>query len=128
MKKNKYITIGFIVIVGIALLLWATNQELSVVQKAELSNLLEQGEKKIDLAQLIDSSWTKADVFGPYTQPNWIEESMDVKFGLFSDPGEVLESEFLLVITNERKVVTTISLSREYGDYEIEDNRYLSVQ
>lgn len=126
MKKALYGgLIGFTIFVVLLVVQIENNPPF---QHAQLRELLEQGESTIDLQQLTDKEWTKVNVFGPYSEPNWIEEWFDAEFKLFQSSGTVSENKFLLVFAKDDKIVQTVSLSRQYGDYDVQDNRYLIVQ
>ena len=131
MQRSYLISIGLTILLGVSLLVWASQKENQSFPSTALLEQLEQGQTEIDLHALteeMDFRWTAVDVFGPYTTSKWIEDSMGAEFELFKRTGEVLENQFLLVFANEEKIITTVNLSREFGDYEIKENRYLVVQ
>lgn len=124
MKKLIYtfLIITFTVLLG--LYIWEKETE-NPITSGEIHALIQQGETQIDLTKLTDLEWTEIGAFGPYSTDAIIEDSMGVKF-LFGGI-DVMETNFLLVFAKDKKVVKTVSISREYGDYSIKDNRFLIV-
>ena len=124
MKKLIYtiLIITFTSLLG--LFIWQKETE-DPITSGEIHALIEQGETQIDLTKLSDLEWTEAGAFGPYSTDETIEESMGVNF-LFGGI-DVMETTFLLVFAKDKKVVKTVSISREYGDYYIKDNQFLIV-
>ena len=125
MKKNAPLLVTVVFAVG-ALVYWAFAAGKYTVQMGELTALLEQGETHIDLTKVTNFEWTKVDAFGPYTTTDHMEEVLGVSIR-FSG-GEVLESNFELVFADDKKRLTSVTLNRKYGDYSVEDNRYLMVE
>ncbi|ATP39550.1 hypothetical protein CSE16_05515 [Solibacillus sp. R5-41] len=125
MKKLIY-TILIITFTGLlGQFIWKIETE-DPITSGEIHALIEQGETQIDLTKLTDLEWTDVRAFGPYTTDEMIEDSMGVKF-LFGGI-DVMETNFLLVFANDKKVVKTVSISRKYGDYSIKDNKFLIVE
>lgn len=124
MKKLIY-TILIITFTGLLGLYILGKETKDPITSGEIHALLQQGETQIDLTKLTDLEWTEVGAFGPYSTDETIEESMGVKF-LFGGI-DVIETNFLLVFAKDNKVVKTLSISREYGDYSIKDNQFLIV-
>ncbi|WP_274310189.1 hypothetical protein [Solibacillus daqui] len=118
MKKN----IPLILVVSLlcGLLYWALTAQQYTVSKGKLIDLLEQGETVIDLTKVTNFEWTQVDAFGPYTTTEMMEEALGISIGFGG--GEVLESNFKIVFANDEKKLSSITLSREYGDYSVKDN------
>ncbi|MEK4424675.1 hypothetical protein [Solibacillus sp. FSL K6-1523] len=125
MKKLIYtfLIITFTVLLG--LFIWEKETE-DPITRGEIHALLEQGETQIDLTTITDLEWTEVRAFGPYSTDEIIEESMGVKF-LSIGGIDVMETNFLLVFAKNKKVVKTVSISRNYGDYYIKDDKFLIV-
>lgn len=121
----KKFILTVVLLVGAAIY-WAFTAPQQTVNRAQLTDLLEQGETVIDLTEVTKFEWTQVDAFGPYTTTDMIEEAMDIsiRFG----GGEVLESDFELVFANDERKLSSVTLSRKYGDYSVQDNRYLVVK
>ena len=128
MKKNHYIIVICVIILGSLLLFWGSQAGENSISANDIYTLIEQGETQIDLKKLTDLDWTQVDVFGPYTTDEMIEDSMDIQFNFLFGGIDVLEKDFLLVFANEKKPVKKIYLSREYGDYTVKDNKILIVE
>lgn len=121
----KYFIISVALIVGV-IFYWAFNASQYTVDRGKLIDLLEQGETTIDLTEVTNFEWTKAVAFGPYTTTEMMEETLGISLGFGG--GEVLESNFKIVFVNDKKKLSSVTLSREYGDYSVKDNRYLVVE
>lgn len=121
----KKFILTVVLLVGAAIY-WAFTAPQQTVNRTQLIDLLEQGETVIDLTEVTKFEWTQVDAFGPYTTTDMIEEAMDIsiRFG----GGEVLESDFELVFANDERKLSSVTLSRKYGDYSVHDNRYLVVK
>lgn len=94
----------------------------------EIHQMFEQGTKQIELTTMTDFEWDTVDVFGPYTTNEMIEDSMGIRFKGSNGGLDLLEDRFLLVFANEKRAIKTAVLSREYGDFRIEDNKKLIVE
>ncbi len=94
----------------------------------EINSLLENGETQIDLIELTDFDWTQVSTFGPYTTNEIIENSMEIKFKGNNGGIDILEDRFLLVFADEKYALKTVVLSRKYGNYDIKDNKFLSIE
>ena len=125
MKKNFSLILVVVLLLGL-LVFWTINKQQYTVSVGELNELLEQGETTIDLKEVTDFEWTQAVAFGPYTTTDMMEESLGISIGFGG--GEVMESNFKIVFANDEKKLSSITLSREYGDYSVKDNRYLVVE
>lgn len=127
MKKVVY-TILIIATVGLAVTLLGNRASQDTVLAMEIESLLENSETQIDLTKLTDFNWTQVGVFGPYTSNEVIEDSMGIKFNGDNGGIDILEDRFLLVFADEKYAVKTVVLSRKYGNYDIKDNKFLSVE
>lgn len=127
MKKMVYVILS-IVAVGLAVTLLGNRASQDTVLAKEIESLLENSETQIDLTKLTDFNWTQVDVFGPYTSNEVIEDSMEIKFNGDNGGIDILEDRFLLVFADEKYAVKTVVLSRKYGNYDIKDNKFLSVE
>jgi len=127
MKKMVYVILS-IVAVGLAVTLLGNRASQDTVLAKEIESLLENSETQIDLTKLTYFNWTQVDVFGPYTSNEVIEDSMEIKFNGDNGGIDILEDRFLLVFADEKYAVKTVVLSRKYGNYDIKDNKFLSVE
>lgn len=113
-------------IVGVLLIIWLIKSQQYTISRGELIDLLEQGETTIDLTEVADFEWVQVDAFGPYSTTDVVENAMGISIR-FGDI-DVTESQFLLIFANDKEIVASVSLNRKYGDYSIQDNRYLMVE
>ncbi len=127
MKKMVYVILS-IVAVGLAVTLLGNRASQDTVLAKEIESLLENSETQIDLTKLTDFNRTQVDVFGPYTSNEVIEDSMEIKFNGDNGGIDIIEDRFLLVFADEKYAVKTVVLSRKYGNYDIKDNKFLSVE
>lgn len=91
----------------------------------EINGALEQGAMQIDLTTMTKFEWDAVEVFGPYTTNEMIEETMDIRFKGDNGGIDLLDDRFLLVFADRKKAIKTAVLTREYGDYIIEDHQLL---
>ncbi|MER2191255.1 MAG: hypothetical protein ABS951_09860 [Solibacillus sp.] len=122
---NKKLVLLF-TIVGVLLIIWLIKSQQYTISRGELIDLLEQGETTIDLTEVADFEWVQVDAFGPYSTTDVVENAMGISIR-FGDI-DVTESQFLLIFANDKEIVASVSLNRKYGDYSIQDNRYLMVE
>lgn len=87
----------------------------------------EKGEQRIDLMEAAQFEWDDANVFGPYTTDEMIEDTMGIRFSGDNGGIDTLDDRFLLVFASKGKAVKTAVLSRTYGNYEVEDGRFLII-
>ena len=128
MKKMIYVILIFAVL-GLAVTVLKKNgASQDTLLAKEIGSLLENGETQIDLSELTDFDWTQVATFGPYTTNEVIEESMEIKFKGNNGGIDILEDRFLLVFADEKYAIKTVVLSREYGNFDIKDNKFLSVE
>ncbi|MGN7478553.1 hypothetical protein ACTHOQ_11905 [Solibacillus silvestris] len=128
MKRMVYVIL-MIAALGLSVTLFGRNEaSQDAVLAREIGSLLENGEIQIDLTDLTDFKWAKVDVFGPYTSNEVIEDSMAIKFKGNNGGIDILDDGFLLVFADEKFAVKTVVLSRKYGNYDIKDNKFLSVE
>lgn len=128
MKKMVYVILIF-AILGLAVTVLKKNgASQDTLLAKEIGSLLDKGETQIDLSELTDFDWTKVATFGPYTTNEVIEDSMEIKFKGNNGGIDILEDRFLLVFADEKYAIKTVVLSREYGNYDIKDNKFLSVE
>ncbi|MER1985872.1 MAG: hypothetical protein ABS948_08280 [Solibacillus sp.] len=122
---NKKLVLLF-TIVGVLLIIWLIKSQQYTISRGELIDLLEQGETTIDLTEVADFEWVQVDAFGPYSTTDVVENAMgiSIRFGGI----DVTESQFLLIFANDKEIVASVSLNRKYGDYSVQDNRYLMVE
>ena len=128
MKKMVYIILIF-AFLGLAVTVLKKNgASQDMLLAKEIGSHLENGETQIDLSELTDFDWTQVATFGPYTTNEVIEESMKIKFKGNNGGIDILEDRFLLVFADEKYALKTVVLSRKYGNYDIKDNIFLSVE
>ncbi|MER2009402.1 MAG: hypothetical protein ABS939_18365 [Psychrobacillus sp.] len=128
MKKMVYVILIFAVL-GLAVTVLKKNgASQDTLLAKEIGSLLDKGETQIDLSELTDFDWTQVATFGPYTTNEVIEDSMEIKFKGNNGGIDILEDRFLLVFADEKYAIKTVVLSREYGNYDIKDNKFLSVE
>ena len=128
MKKMVYVIL-ILAVLGLAVTILkknVTSQDTLLVK--EIGSLLDKGETSIDLSELTDFDWTQVATFGPYTTNEVIEDAMEIKFKGNNGGIDILEDRFLLVFADEKYAIKTVVLSREYGNYDIKDNKFLSVE
>ena len=53
---------------------------------------------------------------------------MEIKFKGNNGGIDILEDRFLLVCADGKYAIKTVVLSREYGNYDIKDSKFLSVE
>lgn len=99
-------------------------------------NIMEEansGTTVVSLNKLTDFDWEKAQIFGPYTTKDTIEETMDIQFRGSTSGLDVREDIFLLVFAKDGHVIKTAVLYRNIGDYTTKngmltpDNDLLSI-
>lgn len=99
-------------------------------------NIMEEansGTTVVSLNKLTDFNWEKAQIFGPYTTKDTIEETMDIQFRGSTSGLDVREDIFLLVFAKDGHVIKTAVLYRNIGDYTTKngmltpDNDLLSI-
>ncbi|MBX8943423.1 MULTISPECIES: hypothetical protein [Lysinibacillus] len=99
-------------------------------------NIMEEansGTTVVSLNKLTDFDWEKAQIFGPYTTKDTIEETMDIQFRGSTSGLDVREDIFLLVFAKEGHAIKTAVLYRNIGDYSTKngmltpDNDLLSI-
>lgn len=128
MKKMVYVILIFAVL-GLAVTVLKKNgASQDTLLANEINSLLENGETQIDLIELTDFDWTQVSTFGPYTTNEIIENSMEIKFKGNNGGIDILEDRFLLVFADEKYALKTVVLSRKYGNYDIKDNKFLSIE
>ncbi len=100
-------------------------------------NIMEEansGTTVVSLNKLTDFDWEKAQIFGPYTTKDTIEETMDIQFRGSTSGLDVREDIFLLVFAKEGHAIKTAVLYRNIGDYSTKngmltpDNDLLSIK
>ena len=128
MKKMVYVILIFAVLGLAATVLKKNGDSQDTLLAKEIGSLLDKGETQIDLSELTDFDWTQVATFGPYTTNEVIEDSMEIKFKGNNGGIDILEDRFLLVFADEKYAIKTVVLSREYGNYDIKDNKFLSVE
>ncbi|MFF5993576.1 hypothetical protein AAGS61_02325 [Lysinibacillus sp. KU-BSD001] len=126
MKKTGYIILIFAIVVLLVQFFWNRATQDTTLGK-DIHSLIEQGDKQIDLTALTNFEWVSVEVFGPYTTKEIIEDSMNIHFKGDNGGIDVLEDRFLLIFANKKHAVKTVVLSREYGDYNINNNKFLVV-
>lgn len=109
-------------------LLLLYQQSRDTLSSEEIYALIEQGETEIDLTKLTDLEWTTAGIYGPYTRGKDIKQDMGIASPFSLIGIDVPENRFLLVLVDDGRVVETLYLSREYGDYLMVDERVLVVE
>lgn len=108
--------IGLIVVVVIAFIL-----DLNRAQKnRELENLIysiveDKKNREFNLNPLTDFTWDNAELFGPYTTKELIEESLGVSYNGQTGGIDYREDLFLLVFLHDNKVVQYAYLDRQDG-------------
>lgn len=128
MKKMVYVILIFAVL-GLAVTILKKNvASQDTLLAKEIGSLLDKGETSIDLSELTDFDWTQVATFGPYTTNEVIETSMEIKFKGNNGGIDILEDRFLLVFADGKYAIKTVVLSREYGNYDIKDSKFLSVE
>ena len=128
MKKMVYIILIF-AFLGLAVTVLKKNgASQDMLLAKEIGSHLENGETQIDLSELTDFDWTQVATFGPYTTNEVIEDAMEIKFKGNNGGIDILEDRFLLVFADEKYALKTVVLSRKYGNYDIKDNIFLSVE
>ncbi|WP_320939461.1 hypothetical protein [Lysinibacillus capsici] len=100
-------------------------------------NIMEEansGTTVVSLNKLTAFDWEKAQIFGPYTTKDTIEETMDIQFRGSTSGLDVREDIFLLVFAKDGHVIKTAVLYRNIGDYTTKngmltpDNDLLSIK
>ncbi|UKJ43871.1 hypothetical protein [Lysinibacillus sp. ACHW1.5] len=92
------------------------------------------GTTVVSLNKLTDFDWEKAQIFGPYTTKDVIEETMDIQFKGSISGLDVREDICLLVFVKEGHAIKTAVLYRDMGDYSTKngmltpDNDLLSIK
>ncbi|EFI67322.1 hypothetical protein P9436_06835 [Lysinibacillus capsici] len=100
----------------------------NIMEKANI------GTTVVSLNKLTDFDWEKAQIFGPYTTKDAIEETMDIQFKGSISGLDVREDIFLLVFAKEGHAIKTAVLYRNIGDYSTKngmltpDNDLLSIK
>lgn len=89
---------------------------------------IEQSNTEVNLTELTDMGWTSAGVFGPYSRGKYIRQAMEISSSFSLLGVDVPENRFLLVLVDDGRVVETLYLLREYGDYLMVDERVLVVE
>ncbi|WP_052126076.1 hypothetical protein [Ureibacillus massiliensis] len=125
MKKIVYIVLLIAIVIIVAELFW-NRASLDTNLSKEIQSLIEQGEKKIDLTKLTDFEWGAAEVFGPYSTNEAIEESMGIRFKGDNGGIDILDDRILIVFANEKNAVKTVVL-KHFG-VTIRDNKLLVVE
>lgn len=127
MKKIGYLLLIVAIVVIFVQFFWNRASQDTVLGK-EMNTLLEKGEKQIDLTTLTDFEWVAVEAFGPYTTNEIIADAMGIQFKGDNGGIHILEDRFLLVFANQKHATKTVVLSRKYGDYTIQENKFLIVK
>ena len=128
MKKRHVTAIVICILCSIGFIIWTISGETKGIQQKQLHTMLTNGETRIDLQQIAPFQWDDVDAFGPYSTTETIRDAFNIQLRPLFGGIDVLENEFLLVFVRNDKIIAKHSLSREHGDYYVEDGRYLVVQ
>ncbi|MER2106061.1 MAG: hypothetical protein ABS949_03905 [Solibacillus sp.] len=123
MKRYVY-TLLMIGIVVILFNTFSNRATRDLALEKSLIELLEQGEKEIDLSELTTFDWIKVELFPPYTHDEVIEETMDITFKGDNGNIDLFDCCFLVVFANDNYAVKTVMLPMHRID-SIRDERVL---
>ncbi|MER1987740.1 MAG: hypothetical protein ABS949_03925 [Solibacillus sp.] len=124
MKKYMYL----VLVMALAAILFTTFSNRATQDPAlaeEIVALFEQGQTEIDLTEITTFDWTKAELFGPYTTDEVIEESMDITFKGDNGHIDLLDDRVLLVFANDQYAVKTVVLQLNCS---LRDHKMLLIQ
>ena len=119
LKKRIFTIIPLIFVIFLILLESFIQNSLQHNTKLEASILsIVKADKvdKIDIHSLTDFTWDTAFIFQPYTDQEWINEQLSVRF---KDPCniDIRDDIYLLVFLNEDKVVQYAEINRQQSDF-----------
>lgn len=120
MSKKRLLWIIVIIIFIAGVIIVFSLEQNRVQQNRELGKAIytiveDKNNIEFNLKPLTDFSWDKAQLFGPYTTKELIEENLGVSYNGQTGGIEYREDIFLLVFLNDDKVVQYAILERQDG-------------
>jgi len=124
---------GVVLMFTMLFLFWGDRASEDTMLAKNIMEEANSGTTVVSLNKLTDFDWEKAQIFGPYTTKDTIEETMDIQFRGSTSGLDVREDIFLLVFAKGGHVIKTAVLYRNIGDYTTKngmltpDNDLLSI-
>ncbi|WP_312129039.1 hypothetical protein [Lysinibacillus capsici] len=124
---------GVVLMFTMLFLFWGDRASEDTMLAKNIMEEANSGTTVVSLNKLTDFDWEKAQIFGPYTTKDTIEETMDIQFRGSTSGLDVREDIFLLVFAKDGHVIKTAVLYRNIGDYTTKngmltpDNDLLSI-